>query len=294
MPDLDQYQQQKEKILLTMKVRGPCLPVQIAKVLNVTPLFASAFLSELKAEDKIKISNMRVGGSPLYYLPGQEFSLENFVKYLNQREREAFQLLKENKILEDDRQTPVVRVALRAIKDFAFPLRIMYNGEPKVFWKHFSISDEEFERILFPPVVEQKKIDDIVEEKVPEVEKAVEENADKTKLEVQPSVKINSSGNFAEDLKNYLEAKSFEVMEVYVEKKKDFEARVRADGKFGKQEFYLHAKDKKNISEKDFENVWNKAHEKKLPAFILSSGELNKKGKEHLREWKNLIKWEKI
>jgi len=143
MTDLEQLNRRKEGILSTIRLRGPSLPVQVAKAIQVSPLFASAFLSELKSEDKVKISNMRVGSSPLYYLKGQEHLLENFTMHLNQRENEAFMLLKEKAVLLDEKQEPVVRVAMRAIKDFAVPLKIRIDGESKLFWKHFLVSDED-------------------------------------------------------------------------------------------------------------------------------------------------------
>ena len=139
MIEVEKLNTSKEKILSTIRMRGPILPVQVAKEINFSPLFASAFLSELKDEDKIKISNMRVGSSPLYYLPGQEVMLEKFVPYLNQREKEAFQKLRQEKLLEDANQDPVVRVALRAIKDFAIPVKVRVDGEMKLFWKYFTI-----------------------------------------------------------------------------------------------------------------------------------------------------------
>src|SRR3989344_7538679 len=141
----------KERILATMRLSGPSLPVRIAKSLGISPLFASAFLSELKSEEKLKISNMRVGSSPIYYLSGQENQLENFTMYLNQREKEAFHLLKENKLLEDSELEPVVRVALRAIKDFAIPVRVRIDGESKLFWKFFSINDSEITEMIKNP-----------------------------------------------------------------------------------------------------------------------------------------------
>ncbi|MBU0977622.1 MAG: hypothetical protein KKD18_04350, partial [Nanoarchaeota archaeon] len=143
MIEVEKLSASKEKILSTIKYRGPILPVQVAKEINFSPLFASAFLSELKDEGKIKISNMRVGSSPLYYLPGQEEMLEKFVPYLNQREKEAFQKLKQEKVLDDVSQDPVVRVALRAIKDFAVPVKVRINGEMRLFWKYFILNDEE-------------------------------------------------------------------------------------------------------------------------------------------------------
>jgi len=138
----------KERILSSMKIRGPSLPVQVSKDIEMAPLFASAFLSELKAEGKLKISDMKVGSSPLYYLAGQEVMLENFSKYLNNREKEAYDLLREKKILDDEEQEPVVRVALRAIKDFALPVRARVSGEVKTFWKYFSVEDSEVSKLI--------------------------------------------------------------------------------------------------------------------------------------------------
>src|SRR3989344_7523712 len=92
----------KNKILSVIQMQGPSLPVRVASVTEMSPLFASAFLSELIADGKIKTSNMRVGSSPLYYLPGQEHLLENFTVHLNQREKEAFQYLKTNQLVAEE------------------------------------------------------------------------------------------------------------------------------------------------------------------------------------------------
>jgi len=103
----------KEKILSILQKRGPSLPVHIAKEIDLSMLFASAFLSELVSEKKIKISNMKIGNSPIYFLPGQESMLEKFSQYLKSKEKEAFILLKEKKFLKDKNQDPAIRIALR-------------------------------------------------------------------------------------------------------------------------------------------------------------------------------------
>ena len=125
----DKFGRDKEKIISLVKVRGPSLPVQIARGIGVEPIFAAAFLSEIYGEKKLKMTSMRVGSSPLYYLEGQESMLENFIEYLNSREKEAFLLLKRENILADDSQEPVMRVALRAIKDFAIPIKVKINED---------------------------------------------------------------------------------------------------------------------------------------------------------------------
>ena len=145
--DMQKLMQNKETIIKTLQSNGPSLPVQIAREVNLSMLFASAYLSEIYNERKIKMSNMKVGSSSIYYLPGQEAQLENFIQYLNHREKEAFSLLKSQKMLDDEKQEPAIRVALRAIKDFAIPIRIKFDNESKLFWKHFLISDEEIKSL---------------------------------------------------------------------------------------------------------------------------------------------------
>ena len=94
----------KEKIISLFKREGPSLPVHVAKETGLNILFASAFLSELIAEKKIRISNMKVGNSPVYFIPGQEPMLEKFSEYLKSKEKEAFLFLKEKKFLKDSEQ----------------------------------------------------------------------------------------------------------------------------------------------------------------------------------------------
>ncbi len=311
MPDLEQLNKQKERILSTIRYKGPSLPVQIAKALGISPLFASVFLSELRAEGKLKVSDMRVGSSALFFLPGQESKLEDFSKYLNDREKEAFELLRKSLVLKDEEQTPVMRVALRAIKDFAVPIKVGVDGIEKTFWKYFTLSQELFElnvtqmeegkkrRTVNEKLTEKAEIkikEEVVEKQVAEEsEEPVREFAKVNEIDkIKGAVEKKPVENFSEVLRDYLSGKDIEIMEVFVEKKKEFEAKVRIDIPFGKQEFYLVAKDKKGVSEKDLQIVWSKAHSKKLPALFVSPGELNKKGKEHLREWKNLVKFEKL
>ena len=113
----------KEKVISTLKIKGPSLPIHIAKEIEQPMLFASAFLSELISEKKIKMSHMRVGSSPVYYLREQIADLSKFSEYLKSKEKEAFKMLKENRFLEDEILQPAIRVALREIKDFAIPFK---------------------------------------------------------------------------------------------------------------------------------------------------------------------------
>ena len=130
----------REKILSILRMKGPTLPVYISQDTGISMLFASAFLSELLSDKLIKMSYMRVGNSPIYFIQGQEHQLERFSTYLKSKEKEAFLLLQEKKFLRDSEQPPAIRVALREIKDFAFPFR----RANETFWRYLTAKESEF------------------------------------------------------------------------------------------------------------------------------------------------------
>lgn len=78
------------------------------------------------------------------------------------------------------------------------------------------------------------------------------------------------------------------------EKKKEFIAKIRTDTIFGKQEYFLVAKDKKKITESDIVYALQKSQESKMPSLIISPGDFDKKALEYHKSWKNMIKFEKI
>lgn len=292
----------KERILSIIEKNGPSFPVQIARAINVSPLFTSVFLSELFEENKLKTSHMKVGSSSLYFLSGQESQLEKFIEHLNQREKEAFNLIKNSLVLEDGRQTPVMRVALRAIKDFAIPFRITSNSTEMVFWKYFNLPDEEFDlriqKILNPSFIPPQKKQEIQKEETEKEPQKIESEEPLTTPEIkEPKTrkkKAENASDFAAKLKDYLSAKDVEIIESILEKKKEFVAKVRIDTLFGKQEYYLIAKDKKKINETDLTLALQKAQTEKMPALIISPGEIEKKAQSHAKDWRNMIKFEKI
>ena len=100
----------KEKILQLIKEKGPILPVEITKHINSNILMASAHLSELSSNGKLKISNVKVGGSPLYYLPGQETQLQKFADNLHEKEKRAYDLLLQKKILRQINLNMIFRI----------------------------------------------------------------------------------------------------------------------------------------------------------------------------------------
>lgn len=138
----------RDNILKIVREKGPLLPSQINKELRTNVLFASAMLSEMVDQKKIHLTSLKVGGSPLYYCDGQERLLEKFAHKLSEKGYRVFELLKKSKILRDRDQDPQTRVALREIKDFAVPLEVTANGSTDLFWKFYTLPDNDAESAI--------------------------------------------------------------------------------------------------------------------------------------------------
>jgi hypothetical protein len=185
-----------DKILSFMKMIGPTTPTAVAKNIKSDVLLASALLSDLSAQNKVKVSKLKIGGgSPLYFLPGQEEQLFKFAEdNFNPKDYQVLLQLKERKLLREKELELLGRVALRALKDFAIPLNVNIHGQTELFWKWHLLSNEEANNMIGdfvnsqnqkvaeePKVADEKggkqvkEEEDINEKKEPEVGEAVSE-----------------------------------------------------------------------------------------------------------------------
>lgn len=294
MADLSHVQREKEKILSLINSRGPSFPSKIARETGIQPLFAAAFMAELLGDRKLKVTSMKVGSSPVYYLQGQETHLEKFAEYLSQKEREAFFLLQSNQLLDDEKQEPAIRVALRKIKDFAFPINVKVDGESKLFWKYFLVPDTDLEKQIESMFVQSKpKPKEKITEKVEEMKKE-EPEVLKEKPKKAKKAKKEESSDFTDKIKAYLTEKELDLVQELLSKKKEYISKVQHESKFGKQEHLVIAKDKKTLKTEDFLTAIQKAQAEKMPALFLAPGTPDKIASEYLKEWRNLLKFEQI
>ncbi len=271
----------KEKIISILRRKGPGLPVHIAREIESSTLFTSAFLSELASERRIKISNMKVGNSPLYYLPGQEQLLEKFSHYLKSKEKEVFTLLKEKKIIKDSEQDPAIRVALREIKDFAVP----FKKNEEIFWRYFTIPITEFKIAEKPKKIEREKT-----EKTLDIFNTSKEERTKRTQKKKISKTSQKESNFFNKVKEFLSEKSTELIDIISFSRNEIILRVKdIDG-----EKIVVAYNKKRLSDNDIIKAEKKSARFNLPYIILSLGEPLKKVRELILAVKNLHSIEKL
>jgi len=275
----------KEKIIKILKIRGPSLPVHIARETGLDVLFASALLAELASEKEIRISKMKVGGSPLYFLQGQEMQLERFINYLPGKEREAFLLLKQKKVLEDSRQEPPIRVALRNLKDFAFPFVTKIKEKGELFWRFHSVGEQEAKEKL-KSVTEIKKI---------RTKKPEKKETEKPLIELKPKKdRFKEKSGFVKSVVDLLTQENIEILEEKEIKKREYIAIIRINSGIGKLTFLLIAKDKKRVTENDFTIALQKSQASKMPCLFLSPGEPSKKALNYIGQYSGLLKFKKL
>ena len=292
----------RDKIVSFIRINGPVLPVQISKQFGGNLFFAGAVLSELVGRQKIRISSAKVGGSPVYYVDGQEQKLHVLYDHLKDVHKKVYDLLKENKILKDRDLEAWQRVALREIKDFAHPI----ENEDGIFWRWYLISDNEAVRIIkeryYPEpevqeipvqiVVQPIKLEEqLVAEKIVEIlpqELKVQEKIQKPKPR-----KVQEKSDMADNIRSYFsQKKAFVLEEKIIRKSSEIDYIADIPSSVGKVKFFVKYRNKKVISDADLVLAHNDAQLRKLPLLFLSPGELNKKGSEYMS--KHFLIFEKI
>ena len=317
-------QEAHAKIIEVLQKKGPGLPIQIAREVGMSSLFISAFLSEMVGSKKVHVSAMKVGGSPLYYLQGQEEKLEAFKQYMHPKEAEAFMLLKNNLILKDSDQEPAIRVALRSIRDFAFS----FSVNDHLYWRYFTLPEFEARNKIIvlpsiettkeviaprvavvetetsiPLVVEEvKKIKPSFENVTPALKKNISTSSEKKDVfenplvikEVEKPKKIKAKSEFVVQVITFLDTNNFDIIEEKEYKAKEYSCIVAVNSQLGTLQFLTQAKDKKSISDEDLRLLLSESQKIPLPALMLYTGEINKKGQAYLQQYTAILKAKKI
>jgi hypothetical protein len=133
----------KDKIISLLKSKGPLVPNEIKKVLGGDTMILGAVLSELANRGFVRISYLKKGGSPFYFIPGQESQLERFTEFLNPKDQKTQELLKQEKVVQDHALELFYRVSLRQIKDFAKSFTIQTAQGDVLFWRYYLLSEQE-------------------------------------------------------------------------------------------------------------------------------------------------------
>lgn len=319
MINAEKHKETKELMCAFIRARGPSLPVHIARDVKIDPLFASAFLSELFREQRVKMSHLKVGSTALYYLPGQEAQLEQFVQYLNQREQEAHQLIKKKGVCAHHTLNPIMQIAMTRIPDFASAI----EQQGVTYWHYTFLPVEELNTRLnqltkpsvpetvpeiIPEQVTQKNETPAIpltatvhseEQATPSLvseQKPVKQRNVKAKL--KPNVSLPTTLSFASQQEHprpqfpfthtvhqFLTKNNFQQIHIQKEDKKQctFQATKETIT------YTFLAKDRKKLQETDLQEAITLLQSHRTPIILVLQAPLDKKGLTLLEPWKNLI-----
>ncbi|MFH1590296.1 MAG: hypothetical protein ABIC95_00045 [archaeon] len=292
------------QILDIIRRRGPVMPADIRKEVDIEILFASAMLSELRSKGQVEISSVKVGGSPLYYLKGQESMLESFSDRLGEKDKMTYESLKQEKVIRDSFAQPLTRVSLRQIKDFAKPLRVRVGEDEEIFWKWHTLPNEEagtiIRRMLGQPEKdkpEPPKAPEPVQQEAPKsqpepapIPRPVQKKRPEPPTESPAPKKEEQkplSGNvslpddpFSRRIRRYFEKNGIDILKATTNRKgSDMDFLIRVPSAAGSLRFACKAKSKKRISDGDLSSAYVQGQTEKLPMMFLATGELTKKAK---------------
>jgi hypothetical protein len=170
----------EEQVLSAVKEKGPVIPMEVRQILKAgDSISIGATLSTLVSRGLVNLTHIKRGGSPFYYIKGQEEKLADLSKFLNEKDKKTFDILKEKKVIRDAVEEPLTRVSVRNISDFAKRMDIEVNGQREIFWRWYLTTEEDVLKILTKKVPQKEE----KEEKKNEI--AAEKKEDLKKEEVK-------------------------------------------------------------------------------------------------------------
>lgn len=273
----------REQILMLAQHK-PLLPNDVAKSLNTNMLMASAMLSELTATKKLRISRLKVGSSPLYFLPEKEVQLQDYINYLQEKDRQTALALQQHKIMQDNAQDPLTRVSLRQITDFSRPLQVKTGDSEVLFWKWYLVSDDDAKKLIQDLVTP-------IEKSIPKEQPVVfspELKVAQLQVIIAPKKSSIPKENFSDRVESFFYVSKIIVVEKKVLKRGLCEFVVEVPSPVGSLTFYCKARNKKKLSDADVSQAFVEGQLRKLPVLIVTDGELNKKAKELLSQLKGV------
>ena len=202
------------------------------------------------------------------------------------------------KVLRDEFCEPWERVALRELKDFAVPLTVTIGEKQEIFWKWFTVSEDDAKGVISDaldkdqpksPAIEEKAEEQQVLEPIVEIEQEKEsvpeppKRRQKRKKVEETQVTLPVSTLHSEDeftgsvLGFFGENRIFIIEQKLVKRNREMNFIIEFPSVIGTTCFYAKAKSKKKISDKDLNDAFDEAKSERLPLLFMSNGEMTKK-----------------
>lgn len=298
----------RERILSLARV-APIQPSHVAKALATNTIMAGAMLSELASKGVLRISHLKVGGSPLYYAPGNESQLDSFIRVLNEKDQKTCNLLKQEGILRDAAVDPLTRVSLRQVKDFATPLEVTHDGGKELFWKWYALPANDAETRIRgmlslerpAPAAEPEKLPEPVaaaelprpaeshQERLAPIEAAAEPAKPKWKRAPRKSTPRDPTADPAyKKAAAFFERHTMRVLDHRMLRKSVHDFTVELETPLGRSACHCRMVGKARLNDADLGDAYAEGQVRRLQTVVLTAGQLTKAAQERLPALKGL------
>jgi len=284
--------ERKAKILEIIKEKGPVLPIDIAQEIEADLLISSAILSEMVRQKELQISHIKIGSSPLYFLPEQKSDLEKFTEHLELREKKVFEMLKKKTIIDDDKISHADRVAIRNLKDFAIPIKVTQGGKSYLFWRFYLTHKEEVAEKLKALMEKAKlKVEEakVAEERIEEIKEIKEVELRAIEKPVLKAKITSRTLAFKEKILEYSKNNNIMPLGEGTLENGEVTMPVAIKSEIGNLQFLVVARDKKSINDADISLAYNLGQDAKMPVLFITNGKLNAKGKVYAESLKGQL-----
>lgn len=285
----------KEEVYKAVQKFGPITPIGIRrKIGEGDSITIGAALSELVRSGNVNYTSVRKGSSPFYYTNNQKKKLEDFISFLNEKDMRACKKLRDSKVLEDAKQTSLIRVSLRNIPDYSKKLVANIQGEKKVFWRYYLVDESEaisiIKNMLNKPR-QTKQTSSLPKEREPP-KSEVEKPKEKEREEKQDTLnEYDFDDEFFTLINKYFKNNNINIKEAeQVRKNRDYEFIIKVPTPVGSLSFYCRCRKKKKLSKGDVSRAYIQGLKRQMPTLILTTGKLGKKTRKELNtEFKGLV-----
>ncbi len=237
-----------QAVINYLRNKGPSLPVEIGKAIGYDSLLTKAVLTELINKGLIKHSIRPIGGSLLYYLPGQEELMrKRLLIDLSIGERQVLNNLARIGEARLSELTPHDRAFIKRLSDFLIITRI--NNDYII--RHYNYKQIKPQQSIKPTISNQTII-------------------------------TNQKNDFNQKAINFIKSIG-QIINKNKLRGKDYEYTIRLNKPLT-QEVIIKVKDKKTITENDLSNAFTQAITNKKPVIIITNGQLSRRTEKWRKE----------
>jgi len=301
----------RERVLTVLRQKGPSVPAELTSALGENTIIVGAFLSELIANKDVAVTQLKIGGSRLYFTPEHRPQIVRLRAHLNDKDKGAFDMLSEQKIVRDDTLSPLERTCMRNLTDFALPVRVKYSGQDILFWRWFLTSQEEAqEKIksslqineIAEPETKQEQVTQPETPAEPIAPKSIEEVKHDKKPVVEqqqllppqntPQLKDDGKSDaFLDQMTSFLNDKQIQILASQVVRaNNELDLLVSLTSGVGELQYFARAKKKKLCNDGDLAAAMIQGQLRHLPVLFICTGKLTKKAKSMLTKEFSMLK----